>query len=348
VQELLTAVSQRLHQTVSFDGCGWHATDPATLLVTQFGLRSNPQVALEPMLENELLEDDVAKFADLARRRRPVASISGETDGDVRRSPRMRKLLMPRGVHDELRAALVIDRACWGVVCLLRSGESAAAFTEGDARFVAELVPHIAEGLRTAITAPRSPTAGPADAEPTPTTGPGTVLIGPGRSIVSVTRDAEALLDELVPDGRWPTEAPALVRGVITRARSRARGLPGPVPRVRVHTRCGRWLEIHASVLEAIDDRSVSRDGQASFSVVIQPAAAHKVAPLLLEAYGLSIREQEVVGLLLRGLTTPEIARTLHISAHTVRDHVKAIFAITGVSRRGELAARLYLETLPR
>jgi predicted transcriptional regulator len=41
---------------------------------------------------------------------------------------------------------------------------------------------------------------------------------------------------------------------------------------------------------------------------------------------------------------TAEIADELFLSAHTVRDHVKAIFAKVGVSSRGELVARLFAE----
>ena len=45
--------------------------------------------------------------------------------------------------------------------------------------------------------------------------------------------------------------------------------------------------------------------------------------------------------MLLRGLTTAEIARSLFISRHTLSDHMKAIFAKLGVSSRSELTAML-------
>jgi DNA-binding NarL/FixJ family response regulator len=68
------------------------------------------------------------------------------------------------------------------------------------------------------------------------------------------------------------------------------------------------------------------------------------MAPLVVEAYELSRREQEVAQLLARGAGTEDIARTLFISTHTVRDYVKAIFAKVGVSSRGELMAKLFAE----
>ncbi|MEO3825976.1 helix-turn-helix transcriptional regulator [Actinomadura sp. B10D3] len=52
----------------------------------------------------------------------------------------------------------------------------------------------------------------------------------------------------------------------------------------------------------------------------------------------------EISQLVARGLTTSGIAAELVISPHTVRDHVKAVFAKAGVSSRGELVARLFAE----
>jgi DNA-binding CsgD family transcriptional regulator len=41
---------------------------------------------------------------------------------------------------------------------------------------------------------------------------------------------------------------------------------------------------------------------------------------------------------------TADIAARLHLSVHTVRDYVKAIFEKVDVSRRGELEATLFAE----
>ena len=77
---------------------------------------------------------------------------------------------------------------------------------------------------------------------------------------------------------------------------------------------------------------------------MIEPAKASEVAPIITEAYDLSPRERQITQLIARGAGTADIAAGLHLSAHTVRDYVKAIFEKVGVSSRGELVARLFAE----
>jgi DNA-binding NarL/FixJ family response regulator len=48
--------------------------------------------------------------------------------------------------------------------------------------------------------------------------------------------------------------------------------------------------------------------------------------------------------MLVRGLSTAEIAATLWLSSYTVRDHVKAVFGKLGVRSRPELTALLFHE----
>ncbi len=68
------------------------------------------------------------------------------------------------------------------------------------------------------------------------------------------------------------------------------------------------------------------------------------VAPLIVEAYELTQRELEVTRLVARGLGTSQIAAELFLSAHTVRDHIKAVFEKVGVSSRGELVAKVFAD----
>jgi len=73
------------------------------------------------------------------------------------------------------------------------------------------------------------------------------------------------------------------------------------------------------------------------------------VAPLVLQAYGLTDREAQVAQLVLRGLSTGEISAALSIAALTVQQHLKAVFDKTGVRSRRELVAQIFAQQyLPR
>jgi DNA-binding NarL/FixJ family response regulator len=59
------------------------------------------------------------------------------------------------------------------------------------------------------------------------------------------------------------------------------------------------------------------------------------------ELHNLSSREREVLHSLLAGQRVPTIARSLYLSPHTVRNHLKAIFRKLGVRSQTELLERL-------
>jgi DNA-binding NarL/FixJ family response regulator len=112
---------------------------------------------------------------------------------------------------------------------------------------------------------------------------------------------------------------------------------PGLVPRVRLRTASGHWLVLHASRLSG-----PSMLGQ--IAVIFEEAQPTEVAPLIVQAYDLSRRESEITQSVLRGLSTIEIAETLHISSNTVQDHLKAIFEKVGVRSRRELVGQLFAQ----
>ena len=57
-------------------------------------------------------------------------------------------------------------------------------------------------------------------------------------------------------------------------------------------------------------------------------------------AAGLTERQQEVAGLLVRGMTNAEIAQRMVVSVRTVDHHVTAVLTKLGVSSRREVIRR--------
>ena len=111
-------------------------------------------------------------------------------------------------------------------------------------------------------------------------------------------------------------------------------------PYLRVRGRSGRWLTLQASRTEPTHARP------AESMVIFALAGPKEVLRLSAIGYGLSSREQEVVDLVVRGASTRQISKTLHISEYTVKDHLKNIFGKVGVRGRRALVKQLYLDTI--
>lgn len=328
-------LAARLAPCVPFDASIFFATDPATVLAICpariDGVANNQCYAY---WQREFLVEDVNLFADLARAPRPAATLWSATDGLPARSARYRDFLRPEGFGDELRVAFRVGTFTWGVAGLMR-GAGRAPFSREEVALVAALSAPIGTALRRATLdrypAPlRAPTA------------PGLMLFDPDGELLSASDEARAWLGELPepPIGPRPLGRPLSteVVGVVARARAIAHGRANAPARMRVRSPRGRWLVLHATCLRDLEG------DPGSVAVVIEPARGEEIAPIIVEAYALSPREQEITRLIARGAGTAHIAATLFVSPHTVRDHIKTIFEKVGVSSRGELTAKFFAE----
>jgi DNA-binding CsgD family transcriptional regulator len=327
--ELLTAVAQRVRQVVPYAAAGWQMIDPATLLPTGgFAQNVDPATHLQ-LIDNELTGGDFVAFTAVGRSRTPVATLRQATAGRLTRSTRYRTINAAAGWSDELRTVFRTGATCWGQGCLARA-EGEPAFSARDAAFLAAIAPSLGAGLRHGLVLDHARSSEPdADA-------PGLVVLQDDGSVEAISDSA---LDWL---GRLPDEGlnlPSVVYEVARRARLHAdTGNPGPLARARVRLPSGAWVAVSGSRLHPVGP------GAPRTVVVLEPAKPADLAPLIVQAYQLSPRERQITEMLVRGLPLTQIAATLWLSQHTIRDHIKAIYAKLGVRSRPELTAMLFHE----
>jgi DNA-binding CsgD family transcriptional regulator len=216
----------------------------------------------------------------------------------------------------------------------LHRDRSNPRFTPAEVAFIGRLTPHMAEGLRTALL------LGGATGERIPDE-PGLLLLADDLSVVAITEAASRWLAE-VEEADWSRKLalPYAVSAVVARLQAIERGNDAPsalLPKVRLRTASGHWLVLHASRLS-------SKSMQAQIAVIFEVARPVEIAPLIGQAYNLSKRESEIMQLVVRGLSTGEIAAAFSISSNTVQDHLKAIFEKVGVRSRRELVGQLFAQ----
>lgn len=324
VGELQGEVLAALRGVMTIDAAFFATADPETLLFTGFH-SEDPLVAMAPMfLDNELGGRDVNTFTELVRAPGHVRSLDTATRNERVTSARYRDIMGPAGLGDELRAALVVGGHCWGYLCLHRE-DGALGFSTAEAQVVGCLAPHIAHALRQAVLLHGPPPDGARR--------PGVVLLDEQWELVASTPEADALLP-LIGHGSHRLPLPVGVYSV-------AAALDASDRPASVHVRAatGGWLNLHASRLRTTSEPRIA--------VVIEPAEPHSILGMQLAAYGLTTRELDIARLVLRGEPTKAIASSLHISSHTVQDHLKSVFDKIGVRSRRDLVGRLLAEPGP-
>lgn len=326
--EARAEIDQLLRRSVGYDIGVLSTVDPASLLWTScFVTGIEPDPARERALfELEFEGGDVNLYVDLAGADEPVGRLSAATDGELHRSTRYRRFLSGLGIGDELRAVLRSRGACWGTLALYRA-EGAPPFSARDQAVVAEVAPVIADLfrltlLRAALDAPHA-----LDSPP------GLVLVAPSGDIHATSAGAQQWLDAVDDRGR----VPSVVRSVAAAATA-GNGLA----HAALPARDGRWVVFHASPVEGHGDGATTRRGEVA--VIVEGARPVALSEVIAGAYGLTPREREITSLAAQGRTTKQMAAALGISPFTVQDHLKAVFAKTGVQSRGELVAVIYAQ----
>ena len=329
---LQTEVVRAIHALLPVDAVFLATADPETLLFTGM-LAEEPLIGVaDQFLANELSQNDVNKFQSLATGAHHVVTLDSVTHGDRAGSARYRDIIAPLGLGDELRAALVTPSGCWGYLCLHRA-DSPYGFTPAEVRLIGRLAASLGNGFRISLA---TPVTGAVTA-----IAPGVVVLHPDHTLAAITSEAESLLADITDHSSTAGRLPAAVYSAAACLRSIDSGTAAPdaAPTVRVRTRSGGWLLVHATHLHGtLDD---------DLAVIIEPAHPTRNAPLILSSLGLTPRESEIARLVLRGASTKAMCAELHLSTYTVKDHLKSIFDKTGVRSRRDLVAQILTGRVP-
>jgi DNA-binding CsgD family transcriptional regulator len=306
----------------------WFTLDPASLLVTShYDLGLIPELPPD-WLAHEYYQDDVNKLTDVARSQRGISTLHEATGGDPTSSPRWQQNIALGGDQEMIAALRTRAGAVWGALGLYR-GPGQPLFDNQELAFVQAVAPYLAEGARRALLVGEATDPDAPDA-------PGLVVLAADWSVESTTPGVERWLQEL-PGGDWAAgKLPPSVLAVAGRALRTAEhpDQPGEVAVSRVLSRSGTWVVLHGAALVSGGARRVA--------VIVEPAHPARIAPLLMSVYGLTEREQEVTRLVLQGNSTVQIAERLVVSAHTVQQHLKAVFDKTGVRSRRDLVGKVF------
>ena len=293
-----TAAIETLRRALPFSAACLATLDPATELVTatvKWGDVDDDHDLQWSYYEYEV--DDVYDFRAVARRPGAVTALGTETGGDLARSRRWAEMFSPLWDYsDELRAGLSADGATWGGIALFHQG--GRTFTPAEQEFVSSVAGGFARGLRAGLVAGAVDLATAGD--------------GDGPAVLVVGADDEVVLGE------------RRRRGPDLRARRRdARGGAAAADRVRHRRRrpAARARPVGpaaagapAVAVRALGGRARLAAGGAGWPgtdvvVTLEDARPPEVMPLIVASYGLTDRERDVVGLVLAGVDTADVAQ---------------------------------------
>ncbi|WP_308485693.1 helix-turn-helix transcriptional regulator [[Mycobacterium] holstebronense] len=331
VQEAVGAVGR----AVPWVGACVGTHDPASLMLTS----ARKYGALTPNRDDDLLFGQLeygfgefTSFRSLVHHDIRAVSMLQLPKDVVDGSPRTHQLIRPvYGFTDEARLLMRDDTGMWGCLALFR--DDGAPFAEDDLTFLESLSAAFARGVRSGILT----RLGAAETEAPSARGPAVVVVNAAGEIAQISRGATQVLEELATLG--DAGAPyGIIAGMASAARAMATDSEVPLPTARLRMPSGHWQVLHASPMDGPDGAT------GDVVVTIEEARPPEIVALVVAAFGLTPREREVTRMVLQGCDTKAIAVALHVSAYTVQDHLKSVFAKAGVRSRRDLIARVYFD----
>jgi DNA-binding CsgD family transcriptional regulator len=322
---------EEIGRVVGFDAYAWLMTDPETSV----GSAPLADIPLLPELPRQLPQLIRLKYLTTVNRwttlgGAEVALLREGTRGDLSRSLLWRELLDGLGVIDVASSVFKDRFGCWGFLDLWRS-ESSVPFSRADAAFLAGITEPVTMALRASqantFLAPHS-----RDARQL---GPVVLLLSPDLEVLGQTPETQAYLQILVPPAEGRAPIPASAYNVAAQLLAAEAGIDRNPPTARVHLSAGLWVTLRAARIGNVDS-----SGERNVAVSIEETSPAERVTLFARAFGLTVREAELLDHLTTGNGTREIAHRMFLSEHTVQDHLKSIFAKTGLRNRRTVLSR--------
>ncbi|MEP6649970.1 MAG: helix-turn-helix transcriptional regulator [Lapillicoccus sp.] len=308
-----------LRDAVPFADYAWLLTDPETTVgcAPLADVRCLPEL---PRLIGLRYRTTVNRWTTLTG----AASLDQVTAGDLGQSLVWREMLQRYAVGDVATVAFRDAFGLWGWVDLWRSrGEP--PFSADEIRFLADCAAPVTHALRRAQARHFS--------EDAPTHAPNGVavlMLTAQLDVLAQTPQTTEYLRLLVPPAVGESPIPAGAFNVAAQLLAVEAGVDTNPPSSRVHLHGGRWVTLRAVRIGA-------EAGRRDIAVTIELTAPSDRLAVFVRAAALSPREAELVGLVVAGLDSKEIAGRMFLSLLTVQDHLKSVFAKTATRSRREL-----------
>jgi DNA-binding CsgD family transcriptional regulator len=322
---LRVAVLDELRSAVPFDFYAWLLTDPETC-VGSAPLAETPSLADLPSLIRLKYITATNRWTTLESNV-PMTLVVA-TDGDRSTSQMWNELLVGYGIDDVASMVFRDQYGCWGFLDLWRTD---GVFVSDECALLSRLAAVVSQSLRRSLATTFVAHASAPDQD----SGPAVLLLSDGLEMLTQTPQTDAYLRALLPTDTGRSPVPAAAYNVAAQLLAREQGVDAHPPVARVHLRDGVWVTLRAARIE-----QTTAPDAAAIAVSIELTPPVERSALYARVVGLSERETELLHHLVRGSDTRELAQRLFMSEHTVQDHLKSIFAKTGVNTRRMLIAR--------
>ena len=259
----------------------------------------------------------------------PVASLQQATGGDLSQSLLWRDLQSRYDVVD-VASMVFRDRfGCWGFLDLWRSAP-AEPFSTAEVGFLTDIAAPVSTALRGSQA---SHFVVRATREHRP--GPVVLLLNGDLEVRAQTPETQDYLRMLVPPAGDYPPIPASAYNVAGQLLANEPEVDRHPPSARVHLSDGLWVTLRAA---RIGDTGTP--GDRDIAVTVEETSPTERVGVFSRSFGLSAREAELIGHLVTGSDTRELAQQMFLSEHTVQDHLKSIFTKTSTHSRPTLVSK--------